>query len=270
MDFTKDARWINDILDDLHYVGYSVLENVIDIQEINEAKQRMYAVQDNILHDVGKPTLDRAGEIGVLRLMMKYDSYFIKFLENPIINEIIKHTISDTAILHLQNGFINPPLQNNVDNIFQYHFHRDFPRILNGYLMSVNIFIAISDFTKENGATLVIPGSQQKDHMPAADYMDKRARALECPAGSIIIFDSTLLHAGGRNTTQQARLGINHQFVRSYVKQQIDYVRALGIEQIEKLSPKAQQLLGHYTRVVTNLDEYYRPEHERLYKKGQG
>jgi ectoine hydroxylase-related dioxygenase (phytanoyl-CoA dioxygenase family) len=33
---------------------------------------------------------------------------------------------------------------------------------------------------------------------------------------------------------------------------------------------RTQQLLGWYTRVVTSLDEYYRPSDERLYRSGQG
>ena len=65
-------------------------------------------------------------------------------------------------------------------------------------------------------------------------------------------------------------MSINHQFTRSFFKQQIDYVRLLGDDSIEPLLPRTQQLLGWYTRVVTSLDEYYRPAHERLYRGGQG
>jgi ectoine hydroxylase-related dioxygenase (phytanoyl-CoA dioxygenase family) len=34
--------------------------------------------------------------------------------------------------------------------------------------------------------------------------------------------------------------------------------------------PRTQQQLGYYARVVTSLDEYYRSEDERIYRKGQG
>ena len=49
-----------------------------------------------------------------------------------------------------------------------------------------------------------------------------------------------------------------------------DYVRALGDEIVLAQQPRTQQLLGWYTRVVTSLDEYYRPASERLYRSGQG
>lgn len=93
---------------------------------------------------------------------------------------------------------------------------------------------------------------------------------MECPAGSMIVFDSTLWHAAGINTSGKDRLAINHQFTRSYFKQQIDYVRALGDDLVSSLPPRTQQLLGYYTRIPTRLDEYYRPSSERLYRAGQG
>ncbi|COW30884.1 Uncharacterised protein [Mycobacterium tuberculosis] len=65
-------------------------------------------------------------------------------------------------------------------------------------------------------------------------------------------------------------MAINHQFTRSFFKQQIDYVRALGDAVVLEQPARTQQLLGWYSRVVTNLDEYYQPPDKRLYRKGQG
>jgi ectoine hydroxylase-related dioxygenase (phytanoyl-CoA dioxygenase family) len=92
----------------------------------------------------------------------------------------------------------------------------------------------------------------------------------ECPPGSMIVFDSTLLHAAGLNRSSLDRTAINQQFTRSWIKQQVDYVRALGDEFVIAQRPRTQQLLGWYTRAVTSLDEYYRPPEERLYRAGQG
>jgi ectoine hydroxylase-related dioxygenase (phytanoyl-CoA dioxygenase family) len=78
------------------------------------------------------------------------------------------------------------------------------------------------------------------------------------------------MHAAGENTSGRDRLAINQQFTRSYVKQQVDYVRALGEDAVLGQRERTQQLLGWYTRVVTSLDEFYRPPEERLYRSGQG
>ena len=84
----------------------------------------------------------------------------------------------------------------------------------------------------------------------------------------MLVFDSTLFHAAGPNTSGADRLAINHQFTRSWIKQQIDYVRALGDASVLSQPPRTQQLLGYFTRVVTSLDEYYRPDEQRLYRLG--
>jgi ectoine hydroxylase-related dioxygenase (phytanoyl-CoA dioxygenase family) len=47
-------------------------------------------------------------------------------------------------------------------------------------------------------------------------------------------------------------------------------VRMLGDDFVLALPRRTQTLLGWDARVPSNLDEYYRPPAERLYKGGQG
>ena len=142
--------------------------------------------------------------------------------------------------------------------------------MLNGYVASINVMFAIDEFSSETGATLVVPGTHQQTSLPDQEFLQRNAVPAECPAGSMVVFDSTLWHAAGVNTSGKDRLAINHQFTRSYIKQQIDYVRALGDPTVLEQAPRTQQLLGWHTRAVTSLAEYYLPEDERLYRKGQG
>ena len=142
--------------------------------------------------------------------------------------------------------------------------------MLGGFLASINVLVAVDPFSADRGGTWVVPGSQQREEPPAPPYREAAAVCAECPAGSLLVFDSTLWHRAGHNTSGHDRLAINHQFTRSYIKQQIDYVRALGDEVVIGQTPRTQQLLGWYTRVVTSLDEYYQPEERRLYRRGQG
>jgi ectoine hydroxylase-related dioxygenase (phytanoyl-CoA dioxygenase family) len=202
--------------------------------------------------------------------MLQFDPTFFKLLEVPHVLAVVDATVSETAILHLQNGLMLPPLEGDAPDVFQLRFHRDFPRVVNGYLMSVNTFIAIDEFTIENGGTTFVPGTHQDPVEPTSDYLNATAVQAVCPPGSMIVFDSTLCHAAGENRSSRDRLAINQQFTRSYVKQQVDYVRALGNEIVLAQAPRTQQLLGWYTRIVTSLDEFYRPAEERLYRSGQG
>lgn len=267
----QETDWLAQALEGLRCVGYALVENVLDASFIERTRRAMYDVQAKIVEEVGEERLARAGELGVLRLMLKYDPHFFAFLEIPELLAVVDRTVSETAILHLQNGFILPSFpKSETPSIFQNNFHQDFPRVFNGYLASVNVMFAIDAFSATNGATLAVPGTHQQTLAPNPDYMEANAVAAECPSGSMFIFDSTLWHAAGANVSGHDRLAINHQFTRSFFKQQIDYVRALGDETVLAQKPRTQQLLGWYTRVVTGLDEYYRPEDERIYRKGQG
>jgi ectoine hydroxylase-related dioxygenase (phytanoyl-CoA dioxygenase family) len=265
-----DTDWLVKTHEAIRHEGCAVVTDVLSPSLVQQTRDAMYRTQELIREDIGQDRLTRAGEIGVLRLMPRYDSFFLELLAVPEMLAIVDVTVSETAILHLQNGFILPPQDPSATAGFQHTFHRDFPRHLHGYLASLNVMLTLDDFTATNGGTLVAPGTHQRPERPEQSYLDAAASAIECPAGAMIVFDSTLWHAAGPNRSDQDRLAINHQFTRSFFKQQIDYARALGNELVLAQPPRVQQLLGWYTRVVTSLDDYYRPTEERLYRAGQG
>jgi ectoine hydroxylase-related dioxygenase (phytanoyl-CoA dioxygenase family) len=267
-----DPSWKSRALNALLAEGYCVVQDVLDDGFLEATRAAMYRAQEAIRRDVGDERLRRAGEIGVLRLMLKYEPHFLRFLEIPELLAVVDATVSETAIMHLQNGFILPSFEGSsgAPQVFQNTYHRDFPRYLNGYMASINVFFAIDEFRADNGSTWVVPGTHQQAAAPTPAFCETHAVPATCAAGSMIVFDSTLWHAAGQNVSGEDRLAINHQFTRSFIKQQIDYVRAMDEAQLLALPARSQQLLGYYTRVVTSLDEYYRPEAERLYRKGQG
>jgi ectoine hydroxylase-related dioxygenase (phytanoyl-CoA dioxygenase family) len=271
MNCRSDPGWLELALEALRHAGCVVVSGVLDAEQVDAVRDALYGAQAGIHREIGLERLERAGEIGVLRAPMRYAPELLGLLEVPEILAIVDRTVSETAILHLQNGFILPPQDTVISEAsFQQSFHMDFPRYLNGYLASLNVLVAVDSFTSDNGGTLVVPGTHQRAGRPNDAYLARMASPVECPAGSIIVFDSTLWHAAGRNRSGRDRLGVNMQFTRSFLKQQIDYVRCLGDDVVLAQPGRTQQLLGWYTRVVTSLDEYYRPGSERLYRSGQG
>ncbi|MCK6484388.1 MAG: phytanoyl-CoA dioxygenase family protein [Phycisphaerae bacterium] len=267
----RDPDWLPRVLRALQRDGCAVVEGVLDAGLIDRVVPALYAVRERILDEIGLDRLRRAGELGVLRALPKFDPLFLELIELSEVLAVVDGTVGPTSILHLQNGLLlpsSPP--ESTPSIFQNRFHMDFPRVLNGYLCSINLLFAISPFSCENGGTLVVPGTHQRQQRPGDAWLEQHAIAVECPAGSLLVFDSTLYHAAGRNTSGADRLGINQQFTQSYFKQQIDLVRAIGDETVGLCRPRTQQLLGWYTRVPTSLDEFYRPPVDRLYRSGQG
>jgi ectoine hydroxylase-related dioxygenase (phytanoyl-CoA dioxygenase family) len=267
----QDDHWLDQALAALAYDGCAVVTDVLDAGFLAQTREAMYRTQQAIRDEVGEDRLERAGELGVLRLMVRFDDHFLRFLELPEVLAIVDNTVTNTAILHLQNGLVLPSFpQGQVPTTFQTTFHQDFPRHLDGYVASINVFFAIDEFRGDNGATLLVPGTHQRADRPPDGYLHRQAVPSICPAGSMLLFDSTLWHAAGANVSGADRLAINHQFTRSFFKQQLDYVRALGTEKVLAQPPRTQQLLGWYTRTPTALDEYYQPPEGRFYRSGQG
>lgn len=65
---------------------------------------------------------------------------------------------------------------------------------------------AIDDFTADNGATEILPGSHAwGNEIPDPD--DVRIRTIEMSAGSVVVFLGTTYHRGGANTSDRVRLG---------------------------------------------------------------
>lgn len=260
---------LEQILYDLDRLGYAVVENALSAKQRQDTAAAMYRTRDAIYKELGFERLDAAGESGILRLMCKFEPYFLTLLENPLIVDVLEAALSPTSVMHLQQGIMLSPQKNGTGKMFQNSWHPDFIRLLNGFRASINFMFAVTDYTRETGATHVLPGSHQKA-APPAEILERDGIPVEAPAGSVIIFDSTLWHKSGCNTSGSDRLAINHQFTCSWFKQQMDYVRALDEDLILSLPERSQQMLGYFTRVPTSLDEYYQPADKRLYRAGQG
>jgi len=118
------------------------------------------------------------------------------------------------------------------------HFPRPRPELM---LASV---IALVDFTRDNGATLVVPGSHRWPREREATP-DELAVA-EMPAGSAVIYRGSTLHAGGANTTPDAwRRGVHMSYALGWLRTEENNVLAVPPAKARQLSRRAQQLLGY-------------------------
>ena len=78
---------------------------------------------------------------------------------------------------------------------------------------------AITDFTEENGATRIIPGSHLRDEPPnPLEHYD--TIPAEMPKGSVLVWVGSLWHGGGANRTDTRRVGIAMNYCAGYIRQQ--------------------------------------------------
>lgn len=107
----------------------------------------------------------------------------------------------------------------------------------------LQIMLALSEFTAQNGATLTIPGSHLWDEQTRPDAA--LAIPAEMDAGSALLWLGSLFHAGGANrTTDQYRTGVTIALDVSSVRQEENMYLALPADVVASYPPDIQRLLG--------------------------
>jgi len=139
-----------------------------------------------------------------------------------------------TQVIRIQPGQTKQPL------------HRD-KHAWGGFLDRVepqlNTIWAMTDFTRANGATQVVPGSQ-------AWPDDRRATPeeiayAEMERGSVLVYSGSVIHAGGENTTSEDRTGINLTYCLGWLRQEENQYLSCPPEIARTLDPELQTLLGY-------------------------
>jgi ectoine hydroxylase-related dioxygenase (phytanoyl-CoA dioxygenase family) len=101
---------------------------------------------------------------------------------------------------------------------------------------------AIDDFTADNGATDIIPGSHLwGDEAP--DSADRRPVVM--PAGSCVFFVGTLWHGGGANRSERPRLAVTAQYCEPWVRPQEAFTLSMTRDTVRAVSEDIRRMLGY-------------------------
>lgn len=104
---------------------------------------------------------------------------------------------------------------------------------------------AISDFTADNGATVVIPGSHRWDDTRKPTDADEHVSVV-MPAGSVVFFVGTLWHGGGANhTTDRGRLAVTAQYCQPWLRPQEAFTLSTPHDTVRALSEDICRMLGY-------------------------
>jgi len=127
-------------------------------------------------------------------------------------------------------------------------------------MISLSTIVAVEDFTLENGATQVLPGSQHwSDERVEGMYrsgdnetdpgfagqFESQAVSMVMPAGSCLVFAGTLLHRGGANRSDGTRRAFSNQYCQPWARPQENFFLAIPRAEVAAMSPVVQSLLGY-------------------------
>ena len=107
----------------------------------------------------------------------------------------------------------------------------------------LNTIWALTDFTAENGATRVVPGSTgwPDDRAPVEDEITQA----EMKAGSVLVYTGAVFHGGGDNTSNEDRIGLNITYSLGWLRQEENQYLSTPPELAKSLPRELQELIGY-------------------------
>ena len=101
-----------------------------------------------------------------------------------------------------------------------------------------NAMWMLTDFTADNGATLVVPGSHLSGRQPDPG-LDDNADWVPAvgTAGTAVVFEGRTWHSTGENRTKGMRIGLTTNFCAPQFRQQENFLLGTRPEVLESASP---------------------------------
>jgi ectoine hydroxylase-related dioxygenase (phytanoyl-CoA dioxygenase family) len=120
-----------------------------------------------------------------------------------------------------------------------------------------NTMWAITEFTRDNGATRFLPGSHLAGSSPEPFTKYDGVIAAEMPKGSVLVYHGSLWHKGGANRTGARRVGIAMNYCAGYIRQQENQQLGIPREIAKGFSPRLRELVGYgvYRRLIGHIDK---------------
>jgi ectoine hydroxylase-related dioxygenase (phytanoyl-CoA dioxygenase family) len=218
--------------------GYQIISQICDITTLKSECDLLY--QQDVIN---KQILYTDGSERVRGLLRS--------------NQVIK-LIEDSQILPLTQQLINAPVilggtQLNVvkPNSKGMGYHRDYPYFCidsgletkHSQILTVQVIVALTDFTLDNGCTTFIPNSFNLNKLTTEDCHSFKPLLLK--AGDAIIMRGDIWHAVNSNQTSNDRISLLLNFHPYWVKTMTSNLMIAGAGvQIDKLSVTMQNLLG--------------------------
>ena len=204
-----------------------------------------------------------ASDAGIAHHVLASHASFPALVENLPAAPILEAFLGGSFILNSFGGLMNRPAASGA---YLHRWHRDLRAFAAGDEMRlmINMLITLDPFTAENGGTLLDLGSHRV--LERAEEA-RQVATYEAPAGSVLLFDSRLLHAAGPNRSDGVRRALTLTFTPPFFKPQIDHVKQLGTDRVAGASETLKRRLGWYARVPESLGDWYSPPEHRFYRE---
>jgi hypothetical protein len=112
-----------------------------------------------------------------------------------------------------------------------------------GFDSTFSTMWALTDFTEENGATRVVPGSHQLEDMKQFTY--EESVPAEMKAGSVLLYTGSLYHGAGENNSDEHRVGMIVHYSLGWLRQEENQYLSCSQEVLDGLPEEMLRLMGY-------------------------
>jgi ectoine hydroxylase-related dioxygenase (phytanoyl-CoA dioxygenase family) len=221
-----DAVEHEHVLRELDEVGYCVVPDVLDADEVEAARRALDEAADE---DVvaGRAAIYGPGDSNQrVWALLNRGEEFVRMAMDPGALEFVRARLgADIILSNLCANITGPGGDRGIGRL---HTDQGFLPEPWPQLLAMNVAWLLDDFTEENGATLVIPGSHQLVEYPPHDLEPSTPARLTGRAGSIALIDGRLHHATGLNRTRdQKRRAVFAAYYLPFLRGQENWTQSL-------------------------------------------
>jgi len=226
---------------DLAELGYCLLQNVLPSEQVAAIRARVVDLAAAEVADGTDYVYEEGCNQRVWTLLNKGDE-FIDLALDPTITELMNELLGFGFLLsNIDANIAGPggkPMFLHADQSFAPPPWPSWPMVANAMWM-------LDDFTAENGATRVRPGSHLKGEGPVPTLDDTLTTPVTGPAGTVMVFDGRLWHQTGANVTAaERRHGILAYYCRPFMRQQENWFLSIDPAVLQR-RPELRALLGY-------------------------
>jgi ectoine hydroxylase-related dioxygenase (phytanoyl-CoA dioxygenase family) len=234
-----------------HGRGYVVLEGLFDRDTVAEARARVLE-----LAATEAPTIDPNDPLAVFDAtdhvwnLVDKGAVFERMVQEPTILAVFSRILgAEVRLGSFAARIVAADTEPQTPHCDYPYWDLDkpatFPMGLNsGYFLNCQSTLMLDDFTVENGATRVAPGTQVHGRFPTAAAFEPIAEQTTGPAGSAMLMTGLLWHCAGVNRTDSPRVGILGQYLPQFVKPMEDQRASVSAAVVERAGPELRSLLG--------------------------
>jgi ectoine hydroxylase-related dioxygenase (phytanoyl-CoA dioxygenase family) len=228
-----------DPVESLQRAGHVILERAIDRAAIEELAAALAPFE--ALRPMGRNAFEGLRSQRVYSLAGKGEP-FLRLAEHPAVIAVLDAVLLPNYLLSTAQTIRLHPGEAaqgwHTDDGF-YLAPRPYSRPL-----GITVIWALEDFTADNGATELIPGSHRwgTEH---PDTRDVAPVAAVMPAGSALVFDAALWHRGGANRSSGTRLALSPQYCQPYLRPQESQLLIVPPDAARRCSPRMRAMLGY-------------------------